>query len=48
MFDMKFLTRMYPGTPFEHEHASVGILDILVQDNDLLPEFHKFGLGRGH
>lgn len=45
MYDMKFLSRIYPNKTFEHEHASVGILDILIEENNLLPEFERAGLG---
>jgi hypothetical protein len=29
---------------FEHEHASIGIFDILIAENNLLPVFSKYGL----
>jgi HD superfamily phosphohydrolase len=30
---------------FVHEHASIGIFEILIEENNLLPDFAKFGLG---
>ena len=32
---------------FYHEHASIGILDILIQENNLLPIFREHGLDEG-
>lgn len=29
---------------FCHEHASIGIFDLLIHDNNLMPEFQRFGL----
>lgn len=29
---------------FTHEHASIGIIDLLISENNLLPEFFKYGL----
>ena len=45
LFDMKFLKQM--GTApdgFEHEHASIAIFDLLIEENKLLPHFYKSGL----
>jgi len=42
-FDGKFLPRVCPSN-FVHEHASLGIFDILIEENDLLPKFNKYGL----
>lgn len=29
---------------FEHEHASVGIFELLIQENNLMPTFKEFNL----
>lgn len=46
LFDAKVLPRIVkdPSFHFEHEHASIGIFDLLIQENGLLSEFHKNGL----
>jgi hypothetical protein len=47
LFDAKILPRITADKSnyhFEHEHASIGILDLLIKENNLLPEFKKHGL----
>lgn len=47
LFDAKILPKIVADKSnyhFEHEHASIAILDLLIKDNDLLPEFKKHGL----
>ena len=45
LFDMKFLKQMGTTPPgFEHEHASIGIFDILIKENNLMPYFNQCGL----
>jgi hypothetical protein len=45
---MLFFSFSFPvGVPssFCHEHASIGIFDLLIHENDLLPIFSSCGLG---
>ena len=43
MFEKMFLeSRM--GVHFDHEHASIGIFDLLIEENDLMPQFRLHGL----
>lgn len=44
MYDGKFLKVMKSAPHFEHEHASIGIFDILIKENNLMPTFNKYGL----
>lgn len=44
LFDGKVLPHILGNHDFVHEHASVGIFDILIEENNLLPEFAKYGL----
>jgi HD superfamily phosphohydrolase len=48
LFDAKFLKKFEVSGDhdfeFAHEHASIGILDVLIEENDLLPSFHHYGL----
>ena len=44
MYDARFLKAMGTAPHFEHEHASIGIFDILIAENDLMPTFRKHGL----
>lgn len=46
LYDGKFLPRVLGNHDFSHEHASVAILDLLIEENNLLPIFESFGLGR--
>lgn len=41
-----FVPRVVPGSTWEHEEASVALLDLLIADNGLMPLFQKFGLGQ--
>lgn len=43
MFDSKVLPQLGVHS-FVHEHASIAILDILISENNLAPEFLKYGL----
>jgi hypothetical protein len=43
MYESMFL-RDKLGVSFDHEHASVGIFDILIEENDLMPHFTRYGL----
>ena len=42
MYDAKFLAAMGTAPDFEHEHASIGIFDILITENNLMPVFSLF------
>ena len=43
MFEKMFLeARM--NVHFDHEHASIGIFDLLIAENDLMPQFRSHGL----
>lgn len=46
LFDQKILPELVPNLDFKHEHASIGIFDLLIKDNDLFPEFCKHGLNQ--
>jgi HD superfamily phosphohydrolase len=43
LFDGKVLPQL-GVKDFVHEHASIAIFDILIEENNLLPEFKRFGL----
>lgn len=44
-FDGKFLKKVNGcESDFVHEHASIGIFDILIEENGLLPKFRQNGL----
>lgn len=47
-FDLIFIPRMNPDTKWQHEHASVAMLDHLIQSNDLMPVFERYGLDWDH
>jgi hypothetical protein len=47
MYESMFLSHFAIAKGFEHEHASIGIFDILIHDNDLMPEFTANGLSAG-
>lgn len=40
----KVLKKLGADKDFEHEHASIGIFDILIKENNLMPEFNRRGL----
>lgn len=44
LFDGKVLPFVNGNHDFVHEFASVGIFDILIAENNLMPEFKKYGL----
>lgn len=44
LYDGKFLPSILHNHDFQHEHASIGILDILIEENHLLPLFQSYGL----
>ncbi len=46
LFDAKLVKAIHPESEFEHEFASIGILDLLIEENGLLPEFRKHGLNK--
>eukprot|EP01031_Cornospumella_fuschlensis_P047894 gene47894-58674_t len=48
LYDGKLLPSILNNHDFAHEHASIGILDILIKENNLLPEFAKHGLDESH
>ena len=43
-FDGRVLPRLGAPRSFHHEHASIGIFDILVEENNLMPTFREYGL----
>jgi HD superfamily phosphohydrolase len=45
LYDGKFLPRMVGNHHFNHEHASIAILDLLIEENHLSSVFEQFGLG---
>ena len=45
-FDGKFLPKVGAPLHFVHEHASLGIFDILIEENNLMPQFEKYGLNK--
>jgi hypothetical protein len=52
LFDGKVLPTLRKTNPsmdahFHHEHASIGIFQVLIDENDLMPEFRKYGLDEG-
>eukprot|EP01038_Epipyxis_sp_PR26KG_P010096 gene10096-13571_t len=44
LFDGNVLPALRNNSRFVHEHASIGILDILIEENNLITEFIKYGL----
>lgn len=46
LFDGKFLPAVLKSHSFNHEHASIGILDILIEENNLYPHFQASGLNK--
>ena len=44
LFDSMILPKMGVGHNFHHEHASIGILHLLIEENDLMPIFHENGM----
>lgn len=46
LYDGKFLPLVLGNHDFVHEHASIGILDILIEENNLFPVFQSHGLTR--
>lgn len=45
LYDGKFLPAIHHNHSFAHEHASIGLLDLLIEQNDLRKDFTKHGLG---
>jgi HD superfamily phosphohydrolase len=43
-FESLFLGKFPAVEAFHHEHASIGIFDVLIEDNDLMPAFVLCGL----
>lgn len=47
LFDARVFKQLLPPShKFAHEHASIGIIDILIEENNLMPEFAKYGMDR--
>jgi len=44
MFDMKFLKYFNKYPEFEHETASVGIFELLIEENNLTPHLRHYGI----
>ena len=44
LFDRLVLSELGVDHSFIHEHASIGIIDLLVSENELMPEFSKHNL----
>jgi len=44
LFDGRVLPMINKSRHFEHEHASVGILQLLIEENNLMPIFKEFNL----
>jgi HD superfamily phosphohydrolase len=44
LYDGKLLPMILKSRDFAHEHASIGILDVLIEENALLPVFKQHGL----
>ena len=47
LFDLKFLKQTGKFPHFEHEEASIGIFELLIEENKLLPHFHANNLYEG-
>lgn len=44
MFDRAFIKQIHPTSSWEHENASVELLDLLIEENHLWPIFQKYGM----
>lgn len=44
LYDGRFLSAFNDYPHFAHEHASIGILDLLIEENNLFPDFEANGL----
>ena len=44
LFDGCVIPKLLPSTKFHHEHASIGIFQLLIDDNNLIETFHKYNL----
>lgn len=44
MYESMFLKSFKEARGFHHEHASIGIFDILIDENNLLPAFRRCNL----
>ncbi|XP_052816404.1 deoxynucleoside triphosphate triphosphohydrolase SAMHD1-like isoform X2 [Mya arenaria] len=44
LFDGIFIPMVVPGSTWKHEQASIEMFDYLVAENNLKPEFEKYGL----
>lgn len=44
LFDGKFIPAVLHSHDFIHEHASIGIFDVLLQENDLRRVFYSHGV----
>lgn len=45
MYEILFLSKFPATKGFVHEHASIGVFDLLIEENDLMPSFRACGLG---
>lgn len=45
LYDGKFLPAIHHNHSFAHEHASIGLFDLLIEQNDLRKDFTRHGLG---
>lgn len=43
LYDGKFLPSINHNHDFQHEHASIGIFELLLEENNLLPIFYEYG-----
>ena len=46
LFDGRILPRLNKSHDFIHEHASIGIFELLISENNLLPAFEAHNLTR--
>jgi HD superfamily phosphohydrolase len=48
LYDRMFMPKAVKDNQWEHEAASASLFDFLIEDNNLLPEFAKYGLDAAH
>ncbi|WAR11723.1 SAMH1-like protein [Mya arenaria] len=44
LFDREFIPKVPPGTPWEHEQASIALLDYMIEKRNLDSEFEKYDI----
>ncbi|XP_052819168.1 deoxynucleoside triphosphate triphosphohydrolase SAMHD1-like isoform X2 [Mya arenaria] len=44
LFDREFIPKVRPGTTWEHEQASIELLDYMIDKRNLDPEFEKYDI----